>query len=147
VAIQLDAPSQPVVGQDPGTWSALSGRATVSAVGHFATPRMASPARAASRESQTCHHGQTTADPLAKAELLGFGGGADSDSASSPAPSASCGPTADLGWRLAAGGEYHFVQGQVRRRKKQAFLCSLNKDYNHDLKGCLKARLPGPGPV
>src|SRR6266576_5398178 len=47
-------------------------------------------------------------------------------------------------------GEYHFVKGQVRRRKKQVRIRGLNKDYNHDLKGLFKAAairasvLPGP---
>src|SRR5216683_7501289 len=47
-------------------------------------------------------------------------------------------------------GEYHFVKGQVRRRKKQATIRGLNKDYNHDLKGLFKGAAtrasvkPGP---
>jgi hypothetical protein len=32
----------------------------------------------------------------------------------------------------------------ARRRKKQVFLRRLNKDYNHDLKACLKPRRCGP---
>jgi hypothetical protein len=45
-------------------------------------------------------------------------------------------------------GEYHYVRGQVRRRKKQVTIRGLNKDCNHDLKGLFKAIrasvLPGP---
>ena len=47
-------------------------------------------------------------------------------------------------------GEYHIVQGQPRKRKKQAFVRGLNKDYNHDLKGLFKGAAtrasvqPGP---
>ena len=46
--------------------------------------------------------------------------------------------------------EYHYVRGQVRRRKKQATIRGLNKDYNHDLKGLFKGAAtrasvqPGP---
>jgi transposase len=47
-------------------------------------------------------------------------------------------------------GEYRFVKGQPRRRKKQATIRGLNKDYNHDLKGLFKGAAtrasvkPGP---
>jgi transposase len=47
-------------------------------------------------------------------------------------------------------GEYCYVQGQVRRVKKQIFIRGLNKDHNHDLKGLFKAAAtrasvqPGP---
>src|SRR6202040_476115 len=47
-------------------------------------------------------------------------------------------------------GEYRYVKGQVRRRKKQVFIRGLNKDHNHDLKGLFKAAAtrasvqPGP---
>jgi len=47
-------------------------------------------------------------------------------------------------------GEYHFVKGQPRRRKKQVWIRGLNRDYNHDLKGLFKAAAirssvqPGP---
>ena len=47
-------------------------------------------------------------------------------------------------------GEYHYVEGQVQRRKKQVFIRGLNKDHNHDLKGLFKAAAtrasvrPGP---
>jgi transposase len=55
-----------------------------------------------------------------------------------------------LGLETRDSGEYHYVQGQVRRRKKQATIRGLNKDYNHDLKGLFKAAAtrasvpPGP---
>jgi len=55
-----------------------------------------------------------------------------------------------LGLETRDSGEYQFVQGQVRRRKKQVFVRGLNKDYNHDLKGLFKAAAvrasvqPGP---
>ena len=55
-----------------------------------------------------------------------------------------------LGLETRDSGEYHFVEGQVRRRKKQAFIRGLNKDHNHDLKGLFKAAAtrasvqPGP---
>ena len=47
-------------------------------------------------------------------------------------------------------GEYKFVNGQLRRSKKQISIRGLNKDHNHDLKGLFKAAatrasvLPGP---
>ena len=68
--------------QEPGV--RLSSRATLSAVGHVATPASASPARAVGGESQTCHHGQATTDSVAGADSLCLSGGADSDSASFP---------------------------------------------------------------
>jgi len=43
-----------------------------------------------------------------------------------------------LGLETRDSGEYHYVRGQVRRRKKQATIRGLNKDYNHDLKGLFK---------
>src|SRR5499425_3368419 len=43
-----------------------------------------------------------------------------------------------LGRETRDSGEYHFVQGQPQRRKKQATIRGLNKDYNHDLKGLFK---------
>jgi len=43
-----------------------------------------------------------------------------------------------LGLETRDSGEYHFVKGQPRRRKKQATIRGLNKDYNHDLKGLFK---------
>jgi transposase len=55
-----------------------------------------------------------------------------------------------LGLETRDSGEYHYVKGQLRRRKKQAWIRGLNKDYNHDLKGLFKAAairasvLPGP---
>jgi transposase len=55
-----------------------------------------------------------------------------------------------LGLETRDSGEYQFVQGQPRRRKKQVFVRGLNRDYNHDLKGLFKAAavrasvLPGP---
>jgi len=55
-----------------------------------------------------------------------------------------------LGLETRDSGEYHIVQGQPRKRKKQAFVRSLNKDYNHDLKGLFKGAAtrasvqPGP---
>jgi transposase len=55
-----------------------------------------------------------------------------------------------LGLETRDSGEYHIVQGQVRRRKKQVFVRGLNKDYNHDLKGLFKGAatrasvMPGP---
>ena len=54
-----------------------------------------------------------------------------------------------LGLETRDSGEYHFVKGQVRR-KKQVWIRGLNKDYNHDLKGLFEAAairasvLPGP---
>jgi hypothetical protein len=66
------------------------------------------------------------------------------------AASANCGPTADWGWKPRDSGEYHFVKGQPRRRKRQATIRGLNKDYNHDLKGLFKGAAtrasvkPGP---
>src|SRR4029077_459634 len=35
-------------------------------------------------------------------------------------------------------GEYRFVNGQLRRSKKQISIRGLNKDHNHDLKGLFK---------
>ena len=55
-----------------------------------------------------------------------------------------------LGLETRDSGEYHYVKGQVRRRKKQKFIRGLNRDYNHDLKGLFKGAalratmLPGP---
>ena len=55
-----------------------------------------------------------------------------------------------LGLETRDSGEYHIVQGQPRKRKKQAFVRGLNKDYNHDLKGLFKGAatrasvIPGP---
>src|SRR6516162_7093531 len=55
-----------------------------------------------------------------------------------------------LGLETRDSGEYVYVQGQVRRRKKQATIRGLNKDYNHDLKGVFKGAAtrasvkPGP---
>ena len=55
-----------------------------------------------------------------------------------------------LGLETRDSGEYHYVQGQVRRRKKQLSIRGLNKDHNHDLKGLFKAAAtrasvqPGP---
>ncbi len=55
-----------------------------------------------------------------------------------------------LGLETRDSGEYYYVRGQVRRRKKQVTIRGLNKDYNHDLKGLFKAAairasvLPGP---
>ena len=55
-----------------------------------------------------------------------------------------------LGLETRDSGEYHFVKGQMRRRKKQATIRGLNKDYNHDLKGLFKGAAtrasvkPGP---
>src|SRR5438067_1529169 len=55
-----------------------------------------------------------------------------------------------LGLETRDSGEYHYVEGQVRRRKKQVFIRGLNKDHNHDLKGLFKAAAtrasvqPGP---
>ena len=55
-----------------------------------------------------------------------------------------------LGLETRDSGEYHYVHGQVRRRKKQATIRGLNKDYNHDLKGLFKGAAtrasvqPGP---
>jgi hypothetical protein len=43
-----------------------------------------------------------------------------------------------LGLETRDSGEYHYVGGQVRRRKKQATIRGLNKDYNHDLKSVFK---------
>jgi transposase len=47
-------------------------------------------------------------------------------------------------------GEYRYLQGQLRRSKKQISIRGLNKDHNHDLKGLFKAAAtrasvqPGP---
>jgi hypothetical protein len=55
-----------------------------------------------------------------------------------------------LGLETRDSGEYHFVKGQPQRRKKQATIRGLNKDYNHDLKGLFKGAAtrasvqPGP---
>ncbi len=55
-----------------------------------------------------------------------------------------------LGLETHDSGEYHYVQGQVRRRKKQVSIRGLNQDHNHDLKGLFKAAAtrasvqPGP---
>src|SRR5246127_3223426 len=55
-----------------------------------------------------------------------------------------------LGLETRDSGEYQFVHGQPRWRKKQGFVRGLNKDYNHDLKGLFKAAAtrasvqPGP---
>jgi len=55
-----------------------------------------------------------------------------------------------LGLETRDSGEYQFVQGQVRRRKKQVWIRGLNRDYNHDLKGLFKSAAirasvqPGP---
>src|SRR5215470_17191141 len=43
-----------------------------------------------------------------------------------------------LGLETRDSGEYHYVHGQVRRRKKQPTIRGLNKDYNHDLKSLFK---------
>ena len=54
-----------------------------------------------------------------------------------------------LGLETRDSGEYHFVKGQVQR-KKPVWIRGLNKDYNHDLKGLFKAAAmrasiqPGP---
>ena len=54
-----------------------------------------------------------------------------------------------LGLETGDSGEYHFVKGQVQR-KKPVWIRGLNKDYNHDLKGLFKAAAmrasiqPGP---
>src|SRR6266576_2086487 len=55
-----------------------------------------------------------------------------------------------LGLETRDSGEYHFIKGQPRRRKKQATIRGLNKDYNHDRKGLFKGAAtrasvkPGP---
>jgi transposase len=55
-----------------------------------------------------------------------------------------------LGLETRDSGEYQFIHGQPRRRKKQVFVRGLNKDYNHDLKGLFKGAAtrasvkPGP---
>jgi transposase len=55
-----------------------------------------------------------------------------------------------LGLETRDSGEYRFVQGQAQRRKKQATIRGLNKDYNRDLKGLFKGAAtrasvkPGP---
>jgi transposase len=55
-----------------------------------------------------------------------------------------------LGLETRDRGQYHYVQGQLRRRKKQGFIRGLNQDHNHDLKGLFKAAAtrasvpPGP---
>ena len=47
-------------------------------------------------------------------------------------------------------GEHRYIQGQLRRSKKQVSIRGLNKDHNHDLKGLFKAAAtrasvqPGP---
>ncbi len=47
-------------------------------------------------------------------------------------------------------GEHCYVQGQLRRSKKQVSIRGLNKDHNHDLKGLFKGAAtmasvrPGP---
>jgi transposase len=49
-----------------------------------------------------------------------------------------------------SSGEYCYLQGQLRRSKKQIFIRGLNKNHNRDLKGLFKAAatrasvLPGP---
>jgi transposase len=54
-----------------------------------------------------------------------------------------------LGLETRDSGEYHFVKGQVQR-KKPVWIRGLNKDYNHDLKGLFKGAAtrasvkPGP---
>src|SRR5437667_3690305 len=56
-----------------------------------------------------------------------------------------------LGLETRDRGEYHYVRGQVRRRKKQATIRRWNKDYNHARKGLFKAAATGasvkPGPL
>ena len=60
------------------------------------------------------------------------------------------GANSGLGLETRDSGEYHYVQGQLRRRKKQVFIRGLNKDHNHDLKGLFKgvatmaSARPGP---
>jgi transposase len=55
-----------------------------------------------------------------------------------------------LGLETRDSGEYRYVQGQLRRTKKQVSIRGLNKDHNHDLKGLFKAAAtrasvqPGP---
>jgi transposase len=44
-----------------------------------------------------------------------------------------------LGLETRDSGEYHYVRGQLRRRKKQVSIRGLNRDHNHDLKGLFKA--------
>jgi transposase len=48
-----------------------------------------------------------------------------------------------LGLETRDRGEYHFVKGQPRRRKKQATIRGLNKDYNHG-PGSFRPRRPVP---
>jgi hypothetical protein len=48
-------------------------------------------------------------------------------------------PKFPTGLEARDSGEYHFVKGQVRRRKKQVWIRGLNQDYNRDLKGLFKA--------
>jgi transposase len=55
-----------------------------------------------------------------------------------------------LGLETRDSGEYCYVQGQLRRTRKQVSIRGLNKDHNHDLKGFFKAAAtrasvqPGP---
>jgi transposase len=55
-----------------------------------------------------------------------------------------------LGLETRDSGEYRYIKGQLRRRKKQVSVRGLNKDNNHDLKGLFKAAAtrasvqPGP---
>jgi len=55
-----------------------------------------------------------------------------------------------LGLETRDSGEYQFVKGQPQRRKKQATIRGLYKDYKHDLKGLFKGAAtrasvqPGP---
>jgi hypothetical protein len=55
-----------------------------------------------------------------------------------------------LGLETRDRGEYHYVQGQVRCRKKLVSIRGLNRDHKHDLKDLFKAAAtrasvqPGP---
>ena len=78
-----------------------------------------------------------------------FGGGSDPDPASFRTKR-QLWTYSGLGLESRDSGEYQFVKGQVRRRKKQVWIRGLNKDYNHDLKGLFKGAAtrasvkPGP---
>src|SRR6202023_1932422 len=134
-----------MLGENPRGRHPPASRAALPAIGHAAALAATSAARTAGGESQTYHHCQAKTDSVPRTDSFCVSGGADSDSASF----SQLWTYSGLGLETRDSGEYHFVKGQVRR-KKQVWIRGLNKDYNHDLKGLFKAAairasvLPGP---
>src|SRR5438445_3870912 len=110
-----------MVGENPRGWHPPASRATLPAIGHAAAPAATSAARTAGGKSQTYHHCQAQTDSVPGTDSFCVSGGADSDSASFSQQA----PAVDLqrtGLETRDSGEYHFVKGQVRRRKKQGWI-------------------------